>query len=62
MIELAHIWDAVKHMRSNRLKNYIAPGLHSSLVGAAGGNHGRVRLFEAERDTRDIITDRKSVV
>ena len=41
-------------MRHNRLKNYIAPGLHSSLIG--GGEHGKVRLFEAERMTRDLIT------
>lgn len=55
MIEMAHIWDMVRTMRHNRLKNYIAPGLHSSLVGGVG-NFGKVRVFEAERYTRDLIT------
>lgn len=55
MTDLAQIWDAVKAMRSNRLKNYIVPGLHSSLIGAAS-DYGKVRLFEAERYTRDTVT------
>jgi hypothetical protein len=45
---------AVDSMLHNRLQNYIVPGLTSHLVG--GGEHGKVRLFFAERNTRDIIT------
>jgi hypothetical protein len=44
----------VETMLNNRLRNYIVPGLDSSLVG--GGEHGKVRMFEASRNTRDSIT------
>lgn len=51
---LKAITAAIKPMQNNRLGNYIVPGLTSSLIG--GGTHGKVRLFEAERHTRDTIT------
>lgn len=41
-------------MRHNRLRNYIAPGLTSYLIG--GEKFGKVRLFEAERETLEFIT------
>jgi hypothetical protein len=45
---------AVGPMLNNRLRNYIVPGLSSYLVGGAA--HGKVRMFHAERTTRDMIT------
>lgn len=45
---------AIEPMRHNRLRNYIVPGLTSHLIG--GGEHGKIRLFHAERATRDVIT------
>lgn len=46
--------EAVKPMLRSRLRNYIVPGLTSYLVG--GGLYGKVRLFSAERHTREFIT------
>lgn len=51
---LSDIIKAVEPMLNNTLKNYIVPGLHSHLVG--GVHHGKVRIFQAERTTRDAIT------
>lgn len=51
---MAAIAAAVEPMRHNRLGNYIVPGLTSYLIG--GGEFGKVRLFHAERQTRDVIT------
>ncbi|MCH9735818.1 MAG: hypothetical protein K0U78_14910 [Actinomycetia bacterium] len=42
-------------MRSNKITNYIVPGLSSSLIGGIGEN-GTVRLFESERDQQEHIT------
>lgn len=52
---LNDLWEAIRPMRHSRLKNYITPGLTSHLVGG-GENFGKVRIFEAERNTRDTIT------
>jgi hypothetical protein len=49
-----HLIKAMAEMRHNTLENYIVPGLRSSLVGGAG--HGKVRVFEASRDTFEFIT------
>lgn len=48
------IIDALDGMKNSRLRNYIAPGLTSYLVG--GEHHGKVRLFAAERTTLEFIT------
>ncbi len=45
---------AVLGMANNPIRHYIAPGLTSSLVG--GGGHGKVRLFQADRETREWVT------
>lgn len=49
------IAEAVLTMRHNRLSNYIVPGLTSHLIGGSDPV-GRVRLFSADRATRDVIT------
>jgi hypothetical protein len=41
-------------MASSPIKNYATPGLTSWRVG--GNDHGQVRLFTSERDTREWIT------
>lgn len=51
---LAAILAAVQPMKNSRLRNYIAPGLTSHLVG--GVEHGKVRLFTADRSTLEFIT------
>lgn len=48
------IIKAIEAMKNNRLGNYITPGLSSHLIG--GPNHGKVRVFEASRDTTEFIT------
>jgi hypothetical protein len=53
-IGIERIAQVVSVMRNSSLGNYIVPGLTSHLVG--GGDFGKVRLFEASRDTRDVIT------
>ena len=45
---------AVLGMTHSRIRNYIAPGLTSWLVGGEGC--GKVRLFTSDRDTREWIT------
>lgn len=45
---------ALEPMLNNKLGNYIVPGLSSYLVG--GKDHGKVRLFHAERDVEEFIT------
>jgi|SRR6185312_1524783 len=40
-------------MRHGRIRNYIAPGLTSWLIGGSG--HGMVRLFSSDRDTHELI-------
>lgn len=41
-------------MKNSSLKNYIVPGLTSSLIG--GGKFGKVRLFEASRHQNEFVT------
>jgi hypothetical protein len=53
-LQLEAILSAIQPMKHNRLRNYIAPGLTSHLVG--GGEYGKVRLFTAERYTMEFIT------
>jgi len=48
------ILKAVIGMKHSRLRNYIAPGVTSWLIGGEG--HGKVRLFTTDRDTREWIT------
>lgn len=44
----------LSEMSHHSVRNYITPGLTSSLLG--GDGHGMVRLFTADRDTREWIT------
>lgn len=46
--------DGILSMRSKSLKNYIIPGLTSSLIG--GEQAGCVRLFECGREHEETIT------
>lgn len=48
------ILKAVSAMKHSHIRNYIAPGLTSWLIGGEG--HGKVRLFTSDRDTREWIT------
>lgn len=43
----------LKGMAHSPVQNYICPGLKSSMVGARAEDGSCVRLFEAERDTRE---------
>lgn len=45
---------ATEAMRNSSIRNYIAPGVTSWLVG--GNGHGKVRMFTTDRDTREWIT------
>jgi hypothetical protein len=54
MTILNEIEAAIAPMLNNSLRNYIVPGLTSSLVG--GNGKGLVRLFQANRDTLEFIT------
>lgn len=50
---------ALQHLVTSRMRhsgigNYIVPGLSSYLVG--GEKHGKIRLFDATRGTREFIT------
>lgn len=57
MVEL--ISYIVKGMKNNSLKNYIVPGLTSHMIGddkEGMGSFGKVRMFTADRMTRDSIT------
>jgi hypothetical protein len=42
------------HLAQGALQNYVIPGLQSHLIG--GGDRGRVRLFESQRDQQESIT------
>lgn len=46
--------NAIAEMRNSPIRNYIAPGLTSWLVG--GNGCGKVRMFTTDRDTREWIT------
>jgi hypothetical protein len=49
-----YLIEQLHEMRHNDTKNYIAPGLTSSLIGGhPSGERGLVRMFIAERDTRE---------
>lgn len=54
IVQMHEIEKALRTMQNNSLRNYIVPGLTSHLIG--GGKFGKVRLFHASRNTRDIIT------
>lgn len=54
MTDTLKIYDALKPILNNELKNYIIPGLSSFLVG--GDSFGKVRLFSASRSAKDFIT------
>lgn len=51
MHDLIRTIDKMSH---SRIKNYVLPGLTSTLVGGAG--RGLVRLLSAERTTREHVT------
>lgn len=53
-MQIEAIAAAVLRMKHSRIRNYIAPGLTSWLIGGEG--NGKVRLFTADRDTREWIT------
>jgi len=46
--------NAVWAMAHGTLRNYIAPGLTSYLIG--GPQNGKVRLFHSDRETREWVT------
>lgn len=46
--------DTVSQMANSPVRNYIAPGLTSLLIGGKG--YGMVRMFDSERNTREFIT------
>lgn len=50
---IARIGASAMKMLHSPIRNYIAPGLTSSLVG--GDGHGCVRMFTADRDTNEFI-------
>jgi hypothetical protein len=45
---------AVEAMANSPIRNYISPGVTSSLIG--GRDYGKVRFFTADRETREWIT------
>lgn len=49
MIDINHL----RKMANGRLRNYVVPGLDSSLIG--GGRFGCVRLFECSREHAETI-------
>lgn len=49
-----HVFKIISEMKNSKIKNYIVPGLSSSLIG--GGDFGKVRLFEASRTQFEFIT------
>lgn len=48
------IRNAITSMKHSGIRNYVTPGLTSWLVGGEG--HGKIRLFTADRDTREWVT------
>lgn len=52
---MRRILEVVEAMKCNGLANYIVAGLSSHMVGD-GDLGGKVRLFSADRETRDTIT------
>ena len=50
---LPYIKRHLDAMSSSKMKNYILPGLLSSLIGKEG--FGKVRMFEATRHPREVI-------
>lgn len=62
-MNLNPIVDALQPMLNSKLRNYIVPGLDSYLVGgvqpngiSAGTEFGKVRLFDAVRQTFEFVT------
>lgn len=55
-IPTSRLTEIVASMKHNTLSNYIVAGLSSSAVGNGGHENGKVRLFKADRATRDEIT------
>ena len=53
MSDLLTLLQLIKKMGHNEVDNYVLPGLTSSLIGGFG--HGKVRLFSAERETREWV-------
>lgn len=51
---IKRIRDQVMAMANNPIRNYVTPGLTSSLVGGAFCT-GKVRLFTSDRNTRDWV-------
>lgn len=45
---------ALVKMTHSEIQHYVTPGLSSKLVG--GGEHGKIRFFVSDRDTREWIT------
>ena len=48
------ILELLQAMKHQTVRNYVLPGLSSSLIGT--GQHGKIRLFESERYTFEHIT------
>jgi hypothetical protein len=53
-MSLQKLIDSLDQMKHSPVRNYVTPGLTSSLVG--GDFSGTVRLFSSDRDTREFIT------
>jgi hypothetical protein len=52
-IEMDHLASLVTRMANSHVRNYVVPGLTSSLVG--GGKNGQVRLLTSDRPTREWV-------
>lgn len=53
-MDVTAILAALKLMKHSPVYNYATAGLTSSLIG--GADHGKVRLFMSDRDTREWVT------
>lgn len=55
-VDLDALMAGIRPLLTNRLRNYIVPGLTSYLVGNNQKSAGQVRMFFAERETLEFIT------
>lgn len=52
--KMERLIDELGAMKHTSVRNYGTPGMTSWLIG--GGDHGKVRMFTASRDTREWVT------
>lgn len=55
MIDLNELLTGAMRLAHSPVQNYVLPGLTSYLIGEPS-DKGRVRLFHATRDTRELVT------